>query len=54
MYPAALDFHVRILSYFWYQLVDGNLTQITRYLCNALDKGNVGNAKTDGWDHVSE
>ncbi|KAJ7169849.1 major facilitator superfamily domain-containing protein [Mycena filopes] len=20
------------------------------YLCNALDKGNVGNAKTDGWD----
>ncbi|KAK0465061.1 major facilitator superfamily domain-containing protein [Desarmillaria tabescens] len=21
------------------------------YLCNALDKGNVGNAKTDGWDH---
>lgn len=21
-----------------------------RYLCNALDKGNVGNAKTDGWD----
>lgn len=23
-----------------------------RYLCNALDKGNVGNAKTDGWDKV--
>ncbi|KNZ79001.1 hypothetical protein J132_07153 [Termitomyces sp. J132] len=22
------------------------------YLCNALDKGNVGNAKTDGWDKV--
>ncbi|KAF8832314.1 hypothetical protein HHX47_DHR1001511 [Lentinula edodes] len=20
------------------------------YLCNALDKGNVANAKTDGWD----
>ncbi|TFK57120.1 hypothetical protein OE88DRAFT_95771 [Heliocybe sulcata] len=20
------------------------------YLCNALDRGNVGNAKTDGWD----
>lgn len=24
----------------------------TRYLCNALDKGNVANAKTDGWDKV--
>lgn len=25
---------------------------LSRYLCNALDKGNVGNAKTDGWDTV--
>lgn len=24
-----------------------------RYLFNALDKGNVGNAETDGWDKVS-
>lgn len=26
--------------------------RLGRYLCNALDKGNVGNAKTDGWDKV--
>ena len=25
-----------------------------RYLCNALDKGNVGNAKTDNWDKVGQ
>ncbi|TFY75499.1 hypothetical protein EWM64_g8515 [Hericium alpestre] len=23
------------------------------YLCNNLDRGNIGNAKTDGWDKVS-
>lgn len=27
--------------------------ELHRYLFNALDKGNVGNAKTAGWDKVS-
>jgi hypothetical protein len=32
--------------------LDRMLNETSSYLMNSLDKGNVGNAKTDGWDKV--
>lgn len=44
-----LAFMFEQLVFFWVlQLIIAYF----RYLCNALDKGNVGNAKTDHWDKV--
>lgn len=48
---TPLSIHVSVISYSPYfpnYIPPKNF----RYLCNALDKGNVGNAKTDGWDTV--
>ena len=41
-----------VLAVTAWQYVRRCLYILSRYLCNALDKGNVGNAKTDGWDKV--
>ncbi|KAL0576368.1 hypothetical protein V5O48_005627 [Marasmius crinis-equi] len=50
VYPSTFDDYVGAHLVRSKLVIDSNAYFLFRYLCNALDKGNVGNAKTDGWD----